>query len=334
MKKEELVQKMKQNGWDVTFENRYGIFKIKIKRKNSILEFSCYKIHYAYRISIHAEGEEKIKEEDFCAILEFLKKDKPILFTIYEAGISYKWERIIREYLKKEMYEKVDLYKDGLNEILNIPKEYTLYMTKDSIKKIDILRDYYLTLEEVFNKNYSNELFFDFDKRNDYVDFFVNINYFLCTIKLSIVDNLLELNIFKMNTFVKKWIITKKEDVELYVQSFIDEIKQKQRVRNLFETSTYFFDKYCILNGIINDDKEEIYDALRAYYIPKEIEQISVTFYKAKEKRNRIFDKNNNYICFFDEKVIVVSREEKTVTIVENQEEINRHIEEIKKNIS
>ena len=338
MKKEELVQKFKQNGWDVTFENKYGIFKIKIENTNTILKFNCYTTHYAYRIAINVKGEEEIKEEDFCSIVHFLKKDKPILFEIYEDGMSDKWEKIIRECLEKQMYEKVDFYKEKLNEMLNIREEYTLYITNDSIKKMNQYKNYYLAIEEILKENYDKKLLFDYKKDNQYVNFFVNINYFLCTIKLTIVNGSIELYIVNSEHYIKekvlmKWSITKKEDIEMNLRRYIDEIGQKQRIRNIFNTSTYFFEKYCALNAIIDDDSSEIYDALRVHYVPNEIEKISAIFCKTKEKKDRIFD-NNNYFYFFDEKGILVNRQERTVTIIEKRQEINQRIEEIEKNIS
>jgi hypothetical protein len=137
------------------------------------------------------------------------------------------------------------------------------------------------------------------------------------TLELSILDDGYK------KTF-EKWKITKKEEIKTFIQSYIDKMEKKQRVKVLFETpSDYFFNIYCALNRMdFGFGKKEIYDTLLTQYSALEIEHLCAKYYKDSKRKKEIY-KKNNYFYFFDEKTIVVNREEKTVTIVGNEQKVN-----------
>ena len=316
MNKEELIEKMKQNGWQISFENVYSFFKIEMENLNTRIIFRCGENHYTYKIAIQVEGKEEINEEVFHSVLQFFRNDKPVIFMFYGKGMTESWQECLERLFEKATYEKITANRTQFEATFLVGEEYTSYVSDSSKNVISGYLSYFSTLEESLQKHNYNELFFDFYKQFNAI-FFVNIDYFLCQMKLSIINNQFQLRIFKSKKCIKKWDIEKKEEIERYLQMYIDEIKQKQRVRNLFDTPTLFFDKYCVLNNIIDHFKEEIYSVLQTQYTSKEIERISAEFCKTKENQKRKVGNNNNFTCYFDEKEIVINRKEKTVKLIE-----------------
>ena len=315
MNKDELTEKMKEKGWQISFENVYSFFKIEIQNLHTRIIFRCGENDYSYRIAIQVEGKKEINQDVFESVLAFFRNDKPVIFMFYAKAMSENWQECLEQLFEQATYEKITTNKKQFEATFQVGEEYIVYVTEESKKLINEYLNYFSKVEEVLNENNQNELFFDFYQL-DHAEFFVNIDYFLCNIKLSIIHNQFELRIFKSKKCIKKWHITKKEEFKKYLQIYINETKQKQRVRNLFDTPTHFFDKYCVLNEIIDHFKEEIYQVLLTQYDTKEIERISAEFCKTKEKQKRKVGSKNHYTCYFDEKEIVVNRKEKTVKLV------------------
>jgi hypothetical protein len=146
-------------------------------------------------------------------------------------------------------------------------------------------------------------------------------------------NKLLKLSITKedVNTAIlKEWDIHKKEDIGKYLQGYIEQTEKKQRIRNIYDMPTYFFEEYCAEYSVyVRDARKE----LLRYYTLKELEEISISICKDKNKRKTI-QKEDKKISFFDDKVIFIDMEKSELKVIVDQEEINQHIKEIEKNIS
>jgi hypothetical protein len=102
----------------------------------------------------------------------------------------------------------------------------------------------------------------------------------------------------------------------------------------LFETNTYFFERYCNINKIFDFpcSNEELYNALLVHYDAKQIECIAAKMYKNKERKKRIVTRFEMF-CYFDDKGIVIKKRTGDVKIL-GPEQVKQYIKQLEKNIS
>jgi len=331
MNKEKLIEKLQKNGWNVEIEHNKNIVTCVLNADRTEISFSKISWSYAKQISAYVTGEKLILEEDFISIIEYLKvgiEHNSLLIDLETQNSTENVRETLVNYLQKNGYELVDLSKKRRKLIIG---KNIVYATKESINEIDHYNEFYLALRDVLYETYHSKVLFDYRDDTlgvrDGIRYFVNIYFHKCIIFLKRNNDTLELSILD-NSYketIENWKITKKEEIKTFIQPYIDKMEQKQRVKVLFETlPDYFFDKYSTLNriGFEVEYKRKIYDALLTQYSPLEIEYLCAKYCKYSERKTKIY-KNGNYFFFFDGKTIVVNREEKTVTIVENEQKVN-----------
>jgi len=338
MNKEQLIETLNLKGWSVECERNYAWFRIKIEKEINMFEFGLFETDFDYKLLIRNIGKDMIEETEFQIILQFFqqkKEDKPLLLILPSNSLNMTREYAIETYIKNKNYKKMNV-DDQMVEALKVTEHVCLYAKDETIKQMKQFTVIFTALKNLLQTNYNQTLFFDYNEndlaRRKSLEFFVNINYCVVSVKITIEENIIFLSLYKEGIVKEKWEIKQEQDVQTYLQSYIDKVEQNQRVRNLFQTHTYFFDKYCALNGVISFFSRRMYETLLTTYDSKEIERIAALHCKEKEPKKRI-ENNMKYICFFDQKALLVSRTELTVTFIEDLREINKHIKEIEKNI-
>lgn len=331
MNKDELIEKLQKNGWNVEIEHNKNTVSCTLKADRTKIHFYTFPLSYAEKIYAHVIGEKMILEEDFISIIEYLKVEiehNSLLIKLETKNSTENVRKTLVNYLQKNGYELVDLSKKRRKLIIG---KNTVYATKESMNEIDHYNEFYLALRDVLYETYHSNVLFDYRDDTlglrDGIRYFVNIHFHKCIMLLKRNNDTLELSILddSYKKTIEKWKITKKEEIKTFIQSYINKTEQKQRVKALFETPPdYFFEQYCILNRISSEYeyKRKIHDALLTQYSPMEIEYLCAKYCKDSERKTKIY-KKGTYFFFFDGKTIVLNREEKTVKIVENEQKVN-----------
>lgn len=339
MNQEQLIETLNRKGWSVESERNYAWFKLKIKKKMNVLEFAVFGTDFDYKLLIRSIESSIIEEDEFQLLFDFFQKekeDKPFLLILPAPQMNVAKEERIESYIKRQGYKKIDA-DDQILEALKATTYGQLYAQRDAVKVIEKYAAIRISLKKVLQTNYEKTLFFDYNEndleKRKREEFFLNIHHYLANVRLTIETNNIFLSVYEKGIFKEKWEIKHEQEVQMYLQGYINQVEEKQRVRNLFQTHTYFFDKYCALNGVISFFSKYIYDVLLTKYNAKEIERLAALHCKEKKRKERITN-NMKYICFFDQKVIMVDRTDLTIKLIEDPREINEHIKEMKKNIS
>jgi len=344
MNKEELEKKLTKNGWNEIIEKDNGRmgYSLHIGSKNSDVFFRSYSRVFANGISINAKGRKKIKKDDFFSIINYLKEKrtgKPFIFNMRKENMTNSWNDLLESYFEKEKYRNLHTLNSEIKQMIYMgsKSKEKYYTTKEDLKEIEDYAYYLLEIEKVAKEHETEALFF-YSYEKEYVrtsdHFFFSIEDYQCFISLKIENKLLKLCVKKDSSprgLLKEWAIDKKEDIKKYLQEYMDQIEKKQRVRNLYQMSNFFFKHYCVKNDIF--EFENVRDELLQYYTTKEMEEISINFLKDK-KRKEVIKNAVEELCFFDDKAIHFSYKTGELKLILDQEEINQHIKEIEKNIS
>lgn len=345
MNKEKLEKKLQINGWIkiIEKENKRIDYLFKVHSENSGLFFRFHKRNFAYEVFINGGGGDKIiKKDDFFAIIDYLKEqrtDKPLVFIMRKNDIAQRWFDTLENYFELENYQTVNTLASEIKQMIymgNVSKEIC-YTTQKEQKEIEHYGNYLLEIDNIGKKNEKNPLFF-YSGGSKYLyeqkGFFFSIEDHQCIVSLKMKNDLLTLRITKMDSnreLLKEWKINKKEEIGEYLQEYIEKMEKKQRVRNIYQISTFFFEQYCSVNQIF--EWENARDELLQYYTMKQLEEISINFLKNENRKERI-KVGDEELCFFDDKAIHFSYNTGKLKVIVNQKEINQHIKEMEKDIS
>jgi len=340
MNKEELEKQLKKSGWEdfVEKESKFTGYSLCIRSNGSKIAFYSQRSHLVHIFLLDLEGaRNKITKNDLFAIIDYLKKqrtDKPVIFKIQKKYMTAFWSQVIENYFSAEGYENVNTLPSKINQIIYLGNnpDVACYTTKKELKELKDHAEYLFEIERVGKENEKKPLFF-YSHEPEYAGsinhFFFSIEGYQCLVSLKVENKLLKLLIAekKVNaSIVKEWDIHKKEDIGKYLKEYIKQIEKKRRIRNIYEMSTYFFEKYCAENSIYEWDARE---ELLRYYTVKELEEISINICKNKNKRKTI-QKEDKKISFFDDKIIFTDMKKSELKVIVDQEEINQHMKEMR----
>lgn len=340
MNKEELEKQLKKSGWDdiVEKESKFTGYSLCIRSNGSKIAFYSQKSHLVHIFLLDLEGaRNKMTKDDLFAIINYLKKqrtDKPVIFKIRKKYMTAFWSQVIENYFSAEGYQNVNTLPSEVNQIIYLGNnpDVACYTTKKELKELKDHAEYLFEIEKIGKENEKKSLFF-YSHKPDYVGninhFFFSIEGYQCFIALKVENKLLKLCIAekKVNaTIVKEWNIYKKDEIGNYLKEYIKQTEKKQRIRNIYGMSTYFFEEYCAKYSIyVPDARRE----LLQYYTLKELEEISIRIYKNKNKR-KTMQKEDKRIHFFDDKIIFIDMEKNELKVIVDQEEITQHMKEMR----
>ena len=344
MNKEQLEKQLKDSGWNdiVEKESKFTGYSLCVRSNDSKIAFYSQKSHFAHIFLPDLEGaRNEITKDDLFAIIDYLKKqrtDKPVIFKIRKKYMTEFWSKVIENYFTAEDYQNVNTLPSEIKQIIYLGNDpdVVCYTTKKELKELKDHAEYLFEIEKIGKENEKKPLFF-YSHEPEYAGsinhFFFSIEGYQCFVTLKVENKLLKLWIAekKVNTAIlKEWDIHKKEDIGKYLKEYIKQIEKKQRIRNIYKMSTYFFEEFCAEYSIyVADARRE----LLRYYTVKELEEISINICKDKNKRKPM-QKENKRINFFDDKIIFIDMEKSELKVIVDKEEMNQHIKEIEKNIS
>lgn len=302
------------------YENRLSFQRLYSKMECNFLEKD-----YGLQIEMRAQGK-KIKEEEMMAFFHFFQsktKDRSFIFHMKHPELNVEWFTVVKTCLNKIGMKEITIDETPAAKLVKAYSTIrTVYGSPETIKKLELFQQYLEKINEVVEKNNENKVLF-YGSQNDlsmrHPDKIVINNLY----HFSVIGLIREKNNFLLTVFdyhnkeiKKQWTIEQGEQIEEYLQLYIDKTEKKQRVRTLFEKHTYYFDLYCVENGIRKDISEHLYTTLLSYFDEKEIENISANFIKNRQDKK---EKKDCYLYFFDTKVISIHKQSKEITILETE---------------
>jgi len=346
MKKEELIKNVEKKGWKMETDYQHSIYRLNVWNSRTTILVRGFETHYGYKMMISGEGEEKIDSEIFKAILVLLhkeQKEKAIIFGIARNASNEKWKNVIKKELEKQEYQQIDFKNKEINKILAKDKYVSFYATKDDQKEIDRYISFHMEIIHILQTNHHEKVLFDYNsdmfKGSSGLTLFMNISYDASLLELIMDKQKTQVRIlapgfYRTGKIIKEKEVKNKKEIKSFLQEFIDQKEHSQRVRTLFETNTYFFERYCNMNKIFDFpcSNEELYKALLVHYDAKQIESISAQMYKNKEGKKRLVNRFE-MLCHFDDKGIVIKRRTGNIKIL-SKEQVTDYIKRIEKNIS
>lgn len=346
MKKEEFIEKLRKKKWKMETDYQHSMYRLNVWNHEAMFLVRGFETHYGYKMMISGEGIGEINTEVFQDMLTFLceeQKEKAILFGITTNKSNEKWQSLIKKELENQEYQKIDFKDKEKNAVIAKDNYVSFYATIDDRKEVEQYVSYYMEINRVLQINHDKKLLFDYNndmfKGSKGTAFFMIISYDGSLIELTMDKQKTHVKIvapefYRNGEIIKEKEVTKKEDIESFLQEFIDQKEKTQRVRTLFKTSTYFFERYCNKNKIFNFpcSNEELYSELLAHYDAKQIEYISAQMYKNKEGKKRLVNRFEMF-CHFDDKGIVIKKRTGKIQILEPKRVID-YINRVEKNIS
>jgi len=346
MKKEELIKNVEKKGWKMETDHQRSLYRLNVWNIRTTILVRGFETHYGYKMMISGEGEEKIDPQVFQTILTFLheeQKEKAIIFGVARNASNEKWKNVIKKELENQEYQQIDFKNKEMNKILSKDKYVSFYITKNDQKEIDRYISYHMEINHILQTNHHEKVLFDYNsdmfKGSSGLTLFMNISYDASLLELIMDKQKIKVRIlapgfYRTGKVIKEKEIENKKEIKSFLQEFIDQKEQTQRVRTLFETNTYFFERYCNINKIFDFpcSNEELYNALLVHYDAKQIEYIAAKMYKDKEKKQR-FVNRFEMLCHFDDKGIVIKKRTGNIKIL-SKEQVTDYIKRVEKNIS
>jgi len=343
MKKEKLAKRLALNGWEITKESEkekgFIVYFLSVASKNTWITFECRMYSYAYIYQIFGKGRKKINKEDFFFIIEYLKEkkvDKPVVFEIEGQKMTNTWANVFENFFETKNYQKLSDVKNKFMRMIYLGIDCSQYTTEGDLKFLERYANYLPEIGEIA-KEHEQKAFFFIEKDSVFSeflnDFFFSINDYQCVIGLEIKNKILKLCVIKEDLdrkVVKEWDIYKKDEIRKYLQEYIEQTEENQRIRNMYGISLFFFKQYCEFNHISPYKKAQ--EELLRYYSEKEIELIAIKVWKCKGDKR--FVSHTSHLTFFGNKAFYCNYENNELKVLANEQEINQHIEKIEKNIS
>lgn len=307
------------------YENRLSFQTLSSKMQCFFLEKD-----YGLQIEMRAKGE-KITEKEMMAFFRFFQsktKDQPFIFYMKHPVLNVEWFSVVKTCLNKIGMKEITIDETPAAKLVKAYSTFSnVYGNPETIKKLEFFQAYLEKINEIVEKNNKDKILF-YGSKNDLSmrhpdKIVINNLYHFFVIGLIREKNNFLLTVFDYHNkeIKKQWTIEQEKQIEDYLQSYIDETEKKQRVKVLFEKHTYFFNQYCVENGIRKDISENLYTMLLSCFDEKEIEKIAANFIKnIQEKR----EKKDCYLYFFDTKVISIHKQSKEITILETERK-NEH---------
>ena len=302
------------------YENRLYFQTLSSKMECIFLEKD-----YGHQIEMRAKGK-RITEKDMMAFFLFFQsktKDRLFIFYMKHPELNVEWFAVVKTCLNKIGMKAITIDETPAAKLVKAYSTVSnVYGSPEIIEKLELFQRYLEKINEVVEKNNKDKVLF-YGSQNDlsmrHPDKIVINNLY----HLSVIGLIREKNNFLLTVFdyhnkeiKKQWTIEQGEQIEHYLQLYIDETEKKQRVRTLFEKHTFYFDQYCVENGIRKDTSDPLYAMLLSYYDEKEIEKIAAYFIKNKKDKR---EKKDYYLYFFDTKTISVNKLSREITILETE---------------
>lgn len=302
------------------YENRLYFQSLSSKMECLFLEKD-----YGLQIEMRAKGKKITEKEmmDFFLFFQSKTKDQPFIFYMKHPELNVEWFAVVKTCLNKIGMKEITIDKTPVAKLVRAySMNPNIYGNPETIEKLEVFQQYLEKINEIVEKNNENKILF-YGSKNDLSmrhpdKIVINNLYHLSVIALIFEKNKFLLTVFDYHNkeIKKQWEIEQEERIEHYLQSYIDETEKKQRVKVLFEKHTYFFNQYCVENGIRKDISEHLYTMLLSCFDEKEIEKIAAHFIKNKKEKK---EKKDCYLYFFDTKVISIHKQSKEITILETE---------------
>jgi len=336
--KEELIKEIEKDHQKMTIVEKEDYLFVEITSKNGKVSFVNGETNIHNEITCSMYGKVKINEKDMLTIFNWFEKkfsDKPCLVNIDNAYITKEWAKFLINALRKGGYNQYTHFRKKL-EMFRKYKRKQIFFSKISPKKeINNYFHYYRKLMDVLKENYQKHPLFDYEicQENYYNQgFSLDIERYYCELKLVNMKKgvkILILDADEEEKIIEMFEITEEKKFKTILQTFIDDKLKKQRIRTIIEPSNYHFEEFCYANDIF-DVRKIIYQELLTYYTPQEIEKKAAAFKKNKQYERKEL-RNSFDLLEFDEKAIIVNERKQQVFIIENDEHLNQHIENVLK---
>jgi hypothetical protein len=252
-------------------------------------------------------------EETFLLVLELLEyiaKEmyRPLCLqtTLLERYTSFSLNTFLRQknykVLEGERFEKLS----------NIEKRYIQmsFMIQDDDGKLDSFIEVEPEIQRYMEETMKKEPLFLFTKKSN-----LSYNYYHSgkneTLEISYAGNegvyITVLDGKKKE--IKKENVKSPEEAKKFLEQRFSAIKKAQRVKQLFQPSKYFFEKYLFkkaLYGIGKDMQQLIYSELQKVYTPNEIEEVCALHYKNNTGHEQFLNSQqriisfNEYVVYYD----------------------------------
>jgi len=347
----EIVEKLKKKQINVSAEQTSPItLKLLISSDNGRNEMIIEAKELTAEVS-KTYMEFIFDEEVFLLILELMEyiakeMHRPLCLqtTLLERYTSFSLSGFLGQknykVLEGEKFEKLN----------NIEKRHVqmAFMLQDGGGKLDSFIEVEPEIKRYMEEEIKNETLFLFTKKSN-----ISYNYHHSgkneTLELSYAghEGVYITILDEKKKEIKKEKVKIPQEALSFLKNHFSTLKKAQRVKQLFQPSKYFFERYLFKNalyGIGKDMPKAVYQELQRVYTPNEIEEVCALHYKNNTGYEQFLNSQqriisfNEYIIFYDlekEKVFLTKKDNQSkdkikkfiLSLIEN--ELDRKIKDI-----
>jgi len=289
---DELIQEMEKKEYlmEVNKINNYST-EIRIKKRNDYRIFYFHFVEYFcvnHFISENGLSFDVFEKEVFWLLISHIKKihqNKPFFFSLQ--GIEENSCDKLKESLQSVgyQYKENDKCMEKIGHIISNHNFYNSMGYKDDYEK---LNNYYLYITELYEQveilSESERLFErSREKEMSYQIYYHGFEGYLI-LEVGNSKNVMRLE--KENKEVLyELFLTNVEEIKSNLKVWFKSLKEKQRIKNLLDPPRYFFNNWIRYNAR-ECNKEKIYESLKKFMNPFEIEEMMADWDKKEVEAN------------------------------------------------
>jgi hypothetical protein len=336
---QEVIENLKNFGYEVTIKETDEITHLNLRTKEG--EENFYLKEIEHRILFYKDKlmNAPIKKQAMNYLLDEIVKEvkrKNKSFFIDKILVKH-YEEVIKE---KEFYEIMndEQLKRCEKQLWKINQLYThnhLYASISTVKELKKHVKIYDKIEKMLKERTQKEpLFYCIPSEAHAFDKHLCVDGFRVFIDFIARGNLFFVRIYdKTEKMIHQFSSTEEEEILHSFDEWIEKVEKQQRIKNIFEPSTFFFDEIMYSSNDFYDKlnssmTKRFYEVLKSMYTRKEIEELAARYLKGDIPKFHCLNAHN-YFFYFGDKGFIADQKNNEIYMVEKNENIQENIKKI-----